>query len=654
MTAPNKTKTTSTKDPQNNKLKTTSGNVRTSTEITVSRDSQITLVEYSPGKPDKAAYNQEQEKIKAEIEPLQVKLNSVKGIISLANDDSRKERKLQIKGELEVLRNQQSDKKFNRGKVIEQLGALQGGIQKQIKDLNASKAKAKLKSVEEVDVHISDLERQVESRKLTLGDEKRAVQEISNLRRLRRIVEGFQSKQAAIDHERKQEAQLQAQLDDPEAKAISERYVKLKAELDEIKRDCDEAFANRSKLFGEKNSLQKEIDALWSLKKESQQRFKDANDRYWTEVKEDRANRAKAKAEDVAKIKEDRAKAENEDQVKKDRMQREERTHQQKAAVERQKLAGQTRPLPAHQTKIKDRQTPIDAFSKGIKVKGALQGKNNALRSTKNKPHQRFEGADERDLAERKERARQRKAAEEQQRLDLVERMQEGVYQIEIQDRQTPIDTSWEDIEEDGALQDQHLWKLKKVSHQRFKDANDGHLAQEEEYYLGGTRGHLCPGQKTDLAGVHQLDIRKVEAPADIVTSLKGEDEEAYFVARKGKKSKKGTKTNGHTLPVLPTLSTSSSHFQVSLPTLTALLSFSVPPPASKDEIPRVVEDLKTKKAWFEANQEPATKEKVAEAEAEIKRILMSVRDDTNGDGEVPVDPASEPSPSPNDIPVER
>jgi hypothetical protein len=83
MMAPNKTKTTSTKDPQNNKLKTTSGNVRTSTEITVSRDSQIALVEYSSGKPDKAAYNQEQEKIKAEIEPLQVKLVCVVLVLGL-------------------------------------------------------------------------------------------------------------------------------------------------------------------------------------------------------------------------------------------------------------------------------------------------------------------------------------------------------------------------------------------------------------------------------------------------------------------------------------------------------------------------------------------------------------------------------------------
>ena len=46
------------------------------------------------------------------------------------------------------------------------------------------------------------------------------------------------------------------------------------------------------------------------------------------------------------------------------------------------------------------------------------------------------------------------------------------------------------------------------------------------------------------LAGVPQLDIRKVEAPIDMV-ARKRKGEEAYFAAGKGKKSRKGTKSNG-------------------------------------------------------------------------------------------------------------
>jgi hypothetical protein len=82
-------------------------------------------------------------------------------------------------------------------------------------------------------------------------------------------------------------------------------------------------------------------------------------------------------------------------------------------------------------------------------------------------------------------------------------------------------------------------------------------------------------------------------------------------------------------------------------------LSLSIPPPASTSEISRVVEDLKTKKAWYEANQARVTKEKMTKAEAEILRItsgnkhaaLRSENDHAsleppNGVAEVPLEPA--------------
>ena len=348
----------------------------------------------------------------------------------------------------------------------------------------------------------------MESGELRLGDEKRAIQEISNTRRLRRTVEGFQAEQDAIDREKEEEEQLRAQLADPEAKAISDRYEKLKAEFDDLKRESDEAFANRNKLFDERNAIQQEVDTLWSLKKESQQRFREAGERYWVKAKEEQARRA--------------------------------------------------------------------------------------------------------------ERLRQQKAVEEQQKkLDLVERLREEAsspaYQIEIQDCQTLIDA-----------------------------------------FSKGTTSEVpvvtsaAEQKAVSLAGVPQLDIRKVEAPTDvIVRKKKGEEDEAYFVAGKGKKSKRGPKTNGRNSPALSTPSTSNSQFHIPFPTLTALLSLSIPPPSSKDEIPRVVEDLKTKKAWFEANQELATKDKIAKAELDIKRILKNVGKDVNGDAapangddEIPADSA--------------
>jgi hypothetical protein len=105
----------------------------------------------------------------------------------------------------------------------------------------------------------------------------------------------------------------------------------------------------------------------------------------------------------------------------------------------------------------------------------------------------------------------------------------------------------------------------------------------------------------------------------------KGDDEEAYFVGGKGKgKSKKGPKANDAPTEATP----SSSNVNVPFGTLSALLSLSIPPPTSQADVPRVVEDLKTKKAWFEANQARETAEAIAKAEAEIRRLTKG-----RGDG---------------------
>ena len=86
---------------------------------------------------------------------------------------------------------------------------------------------------------------------LKLADEKRALQEINQTKRIRKTVEGFQAESDAIDADRAAVEELKKQLDDPEAKAISERYDAIKAELDEIKKEEDKLYTNRSQLFEE-------------------------------------------------------------------------------------------------------------------------------------------------------------------------------------------------------------------------------------------------------------------------------------------------------------------------------------------------------------------------------------------------------------------
>ena len=324
-----------------------------------------------------------------------------------------------------------------------------------------------------------NLEKQVESGSLKLADEKRALQELSHTKRIRRTVESFQADSDAIDADRAAVDDLKKQLDDPEVKALSDRYDTIVAQLDEAKQEGDTLYANRSKLFEERNALKEHIDTLFRERRELTAQFREANDRYYAKLNEDRARRA-------------------------------ERTRTQRESEEEEK---------------------------------------------------------------RKARA-----------LQLQEEASQPAFQVQIEECQTLIDF--------------------------FSDKS--------------TTAVVSTGKSADDTEPRQ-DIRQVEAAPDnfVPRKKKRDDEEAYFVGGgKGKKGKgrKGLKASGAT-NAEATPPSSASTVKVPFAMHTALLSLSIVPPYSQVDVPRVVEELKTKKTWFEENQARVTAEAIAKAEAEIERL---------------------------------
>ena len=173
---------------------------------------------------------------------------------------------------------------------------------------------------------------------MKVADEKRALAEISQLKRNRRVVEGFQSKQESIEADRKAVDALCSQLDDPKSKAISEKYDTLQAELGELKKAQEQTQEARNKLVDEQNALKAQLDTLFNLKRESAQRFRDANDKFYQKLQEDRARRA------------ERARAQREAEE----------------AAKKKEIADRLREeaeVPAFQAQIEDCQTLIDQFS---------------------------------------------------------------------------------------------------------------------------------------------------------------------------------------------------------------------------------------------------------------------------------------------------
>jgi len=93
---------------------------------------------------------------------------------------------------------------------------------------------------------------------MRLVDEKKALSEISALRKQRKNFAGLDEAQKVINDLRLKIAELKKTLDNPEAKALSDKYTEIQKELDAIKAEQDSAFKNLNALRDERTKLHAE------------------------------------------------------------------------------------------------------------------------------------------------------------------------------------------------------------------------------------------------------------------------------------------------------------------------------------------------------------------------------------------------------------
>jgi len=133
--------------------------------------------------------------------------------------------------------------------------------------------------------------------------------------------------------------------------------------------------------------------------------------------------------------------------------------------------------------------------------------------------------------------------------------------------------------------------------------------------YGGGQVPSTNAGDKlatAQLQGVKELEVRKVENDfAGMTLKKKEEDEEldGFFGGKgKGKGKKGGKKGSEAATPVSTEGGGKEAAVNLPMSLLSALLSLGISPPTGKEDVSRTLNDLETKKAWFEANSETKTK----------------------------------------------
>jgi len=130
-------------------------------------------------------------------------------------------------------------------------------------------------------------------------DEKKALAEISTLQRTKKTFAVIDEQQKAIDAIKKEIAEHKESMNDPEQKAMSDRYTELQTELNGIKAEQDEAFKSLNSLRDERTRLNEEQNKKWAAVKE-------IKDQYYT------SRRAAQEYErEARRIRDEKRKAEN-------------------------------------------------------------------------------------------------------------------------------------------------------------------------------------------------------------------------------------------------------------------------------------------------------------------------------------------------------
>jgi uncharacterized coiled-coil DUF342 family protein len=193
---------------------------------------------------------------------------------SKSKDTPTSKRRQDIITQLKEIREKQATGSGGRKQTFDQIKKLDEQLKSRIAEQKVARSRVAFKNVDEVDREIDRLEKQVNGGMMKLVDEKKALAEISNLRKQRKGFSGFEEAQKGIDDVKAKIKALKDTLDDPEAKSLSEKYNKLQGELDTIKAEQDDAYKSI-------NTLRAERDKYYNLQQEKYQAIRKVRDDHY-------------------------------------------------------------------------------------------------------------------------------------------------------------------------------------------------------------------------------------------------------------------------------------------------------------------------------------------------------------------------------------
>ncbi|CAK4031759.1 related to nuclear segregation (Bfr1) [Lecanosticta acicola] len=238
----------------------------------VAKADQAKPASTKPERPNEEEFKANLAKAEKELKATEERMKQIKAKIENAQpknkDSPNAKRQQELRNELSEIRTQQQSSKSGRTQVMDKIKRLDEQLKARIAESKNARNKVQFKSADDVQKQIDALQKDVDSGKLKIVDEKKALSEISQLNRIKKGFAGFDESQKGIDETKAQISELKKQLDDPESKALSERYTKITTELDTIKAEQDDAFKNLNALRDERSKIHEDQQKKYSTVKE--------------------------------------------------------------------------------------------------------------------------------------------------------------------------------------------------------------------------------------------------------------------------------------------------------------------------------------------------------------------------------------------------
>lgn len=180
-------------------------------------------------------------------------------------------------------------------------------IKRLIAEQKDARGRAGFKSADEIDDKIASINKQIDSGTMKVVDEKKALDNISQLRRQKKGFSNLDDLQKQIDTKKAENAELRKTFDNPEARALQDKYEANQKELDEIKagregdrKNIDALKATKDKMYKDQDDAYKAVKALKDAYYEQRRAYKTWEDNFYQQRRE------RAKAEREANDKEKR------------------------------------------------------------------------------------------------------------------------------------------------------------------------------------------------------------------------------------------------------------------------------------------------------------------------------------------------------------